>query len=156
MQPPKFHLLSVTKQENCAVIIVLIPQCWLAASECCCHNSPLDSRCFSFILLRASGTPWYLSSCSFTSCCCFTYLLTHKYAHMHRVHQQVSRKENDQSGFALILNSQRARSFCGDGVALAFSLSVTARLFYCAHNAMMGDITQLQQVRLQTASRSNL
>lgn len=49
----------------------------------------------------------------------------------------------------LILNSQRAGSFSGDGVALSFSLSVTARLFYCAHNALMGDITQLQQVQLQ-------
>jgi len=49
----------------------------------------------------------------------------------------------------LILNSQRAGSFSGDGVAPSFSLSVTARLFYCAHNAMMGDITQLQQVQLQ-------
>lgn len=49
----------------------------------------------------------------------------------------------------LILNSPRAGSFSGDGVALSFSLSVTARLFYCAHNALMGDITQLQQVQLQ-------
>lgn len=49
----------------------------------------------------------------------------------------------------LILNSQWAGSFSGDGVAPSFSLSVTARLFYCAHNALMGDITQLQQVQLQ-------
>lgn len=49
----------------------------------------------------------------------------------------------------LILNSQWAGSFSSDGVAPSFSLSVTARLFYCAHNALMGDITQLQQVQLQ-------
>lgn len=54
-----------------------------------------------------------------------------------------------RAGLTLILNSQRAGSFSGDGVAPSFSLSVTARLFYCAHNALMGDITQLQQVQLQ-------
>lgn len=57
---------------------------------------------------------------------------------------------SEQSAWlALILNSQWAGSFSGDGVAPRFSLSVTARLFYCAHNALMGDITQLQQVQLQ-------
>lgn len=89
-----FHLLSVNKQENCAVIILLISKPWLVAFECCFHNSLLDSCCFSFIFLLAPCTPWYPSPCSFTRCCCFTYL--HKYTHTERESTPTSELEGKQ------------------------------------------------------------